>query len=148
MTFAEIAVHTPWLWLIGGLALCAAEILAPGVFLLWIGLAALAVGLFELLLPLAFAPSLLLFAILAIAFSFVGRRLYGGGQQVGGQQLNQRAARLTGCEFVLAEAIVAGSGRVRVQDTSWRVVGPDAALGTRVRVLGVVDGVVLKVEPV
>ena len=148
MTVAEIAVHTPWLWLIGGLALCAAEIIAPGVFLLWIGLAALAVGLLELLLPLAFAPSLLLFAALAVAFSFAGRRLYGGGERVGGQALNQRAESLTGRELVLSEAIVGGTGRVRVQDTSWRVVGPDATSGTRVRVLGIIDGVVLKVEPV
>ena len=84
---------------------------------------------------------------MAVAFSFAGRRIYGGGERVGGQPLNQRAESLTGRELVLSEAIVGGSGRVRVQDTSWRV-SDRMHSGTRVRVSGIIDGVVLKVEPV
>ncbi len=144
----DIAAHGPWAWLVGGLALCAAEMVAPGVFLLWIGLAALAVGLVELLVPIAFAPSLLLFAVLAVVFSLVGRRLYGDWQKSEGEPLNRRAESLAGRELVLSEAIVAGSGRARVHDTSWRVTGPDIPAGTRVRVTGVTDGVVLQVEPI
>lgn len=144
--WSDFAAHGPWAWLVGGLALCAAEMVAPGVFLLWIGLAALAIGLLELLVSVPFAPSLLLFAVLAVTFSLVGRRLYGDWQRSDGPPLNKRAESLAGREFVLAEAIVHGSGRARVQDTSWRVSGPDAPAGARVRVTGVIDGVVLRVE--
>lgn len=137
----------PWAWLIAGLALCAAEIVAPGVFLLWIGLAALAMGCLALLVAIPFAPSLLLFGVLAILFSIAGRYLYGSWQRETGQPLNRRAEALVGQVLVLLDAIVDGSGRARVQDTVWRVTGPDLPAGARVRVVGVVNGVVLTVEP-
>lgn len=146
--FAPLSDHLPWVWLIGGLSLCAAEIIAPGVFLLWIGLAALALGTVELIVQIPFAPSLLLFGGLAVAFSLVGRRLYGGWQGGIGEPLNQRADALRGEVLVLTDAIVEGRGRARVQDSVWRVKGPDAPVGSRVRVVGVSGGVVLEVEPV
>ena len=58
--------------------------------------------------------------------------------------LNERAARLIGQSFVLAEPIVDGKGRIRVDDTNWRITGPDLPSGTRVRVTGN-DGAVLSV---
>lgn len=141
--------HLPWAWLIAGLALCAAEIVAPGVFLLWIGLAALTLGVVELLVAIPFAWSLVLFGVLAVAFSLVGRRLYGSWQSGQDQPLNRRAQALTGRVLVLSEPIVAGSGRAHVQDTVWRVAGPDLPAGAKVRVTGVMDGgVVLTVEAV
>lgn len=147
MTADQIAAHAPWAWLIAGLALCAAEIVAPGVFLLWIGVAALALGLLELAVSLPFAWSLVLFGVLAVAFSLIGRRLYGGWQSAEGAPLNRRAEALVGRVLILSEPLVAGSGRAHVQDTVWRVTGPDAPAGAKVRVTGVMDGgVVLKVE--
>ena len=144
-----IAAHAPWVWLIAGLALCAAEIVAPGVFLLWIGLAALALGLIELVVALPFAWSLVLFGALAVISSLIGRKLYGGWQSGESQPLNSRAQALAGRVLILSEPIVAGSGRARVQDTVWRVTGPDAPAGARVRVTGATEGgVVLTVEPV
>lgn len=137
----------PWAWLIGGLALCAAESVVPGVFLLWIGLAALVLGTVELAFAISLAPSLLLFGTFAVLFSLAGSRLYGSWQRSTGQVLNNRAAALTGRVLVLSEPIVDGCGRARVQDTVWRVTGPDLPAGTRVRVAGVADGVVLQVEP-
>lgn len=146
---ATLAEHAPWAWLIAGLALCAAEIVAPGVFLLWIGLAALALGLLELLVVVPFAWSLVLFGVMAVAFSLIGRRLYGGWQNGEDQPLNRRAQALAGRVLILSEPIVAGSGRAHVQDTVWRVTGPDAPAGAKVRVTGTTEGgVVLTVEPV
>ena len=142
-----VAATMPWVWLIGGLGLCAAEMVAPGVFLLWIGLAALIVGVIELVVPLPIEASLVAFAVLAMVSSLVGRRLYGAREHVADSPLNRRATGLVGRVLVLSEAIVAGSGRARVQDSVWRVTGPDAPVGAQVRVTGVVDGVVLSVEP-
>lgn len=139
-------VHPPFLWMIGGLALCAAEIFAPGAFLLWIGLAAILLGALLFVAPLSFEWSLLLFAVLAVFSSLIGRRVYGGLSTSEETTLNSRAAALVGREFTLIEPIVAGEGKARVQDTVWRVCGADAPAGARVRVTGA-KGAVLTVEP-
>ena len=52
-----------WLWTIGGLLLLMAEIIAPGFFLIFIGAAAIATGIFTLLFDLGLAPQLILFVI-------------------------------------------------------------------------------------
>ena len=140
--------HIPWAWLIFGLVLCAAEMIAPGVFLLWIGLSALAVGLLQFVIILPFAPSLLVFAVLAALFSLVGRKVYGSMNGPAGQVLNSRADALRGKIVVLTEPIVNGTGRAKVQDSIWQVTGPDQPAGASMRVTGVADGVVLRVEPV
>ena len=44
-----------WAWLTGGLALCLAETLAPGAFLIFIGIAGLAVGAVDFVYPLPLA---------------------------------------------------------------------------------------------
>ena len=67
-------------WMVIGFALCAAELFIPGAFLLWIGLAAVALGLVELLVFIPFEWSLLIFAALAVVFSLVGRKVYGGSR--------------------------------------------------------------------
>ena len=38
-------------------------------------------------------------------------------------------------EFTLEKPIVDGAGTVRIDDTIWRVAGPDAPAGSRVRVV-------------
>lgn len=143
------SIYAPFAWMVLGLALCGAEIFIPGAFLLWIGLAAVALGLIELILPIPFEWSLLAFAALAVAFSLVGRRVYGGLITSTDNGLNSRAAALVGREFTLIEPIVSGEGKAKVLDTVWRVTGADAPAGARVRVTGVTaQGSVLTVEAV
>ncbi|MFO1117776.1 MAG: NfeD family protein [Beijerinckiaceae bacterium] len=140
--------HAPFIWLVCGLALCAAELAAPGAFLLWIGFAGVTVGLIELIADMPLGWSLVLFAALAVAYSLVGRYVYGGMATSGDDGLNRRAEGLVGREFVLVEAIVNGEGKARVLDSVWRVAGADAPAGARVRVTGVrAQGNVLTVEP-
>jgi membrane protein implicated in regulation of membrane protease activity len=137
-----------WLWLIAGLILCGLEMFAPGVFLLWFGLAAIATGLTLFLAPLNGAWTLLLFAVFAVAAVALGRKFYGARDEApSGARLNSRSEALVGRVFVLETAIVDGEGAARVQDSIWRVVGPDLPAGARVRVTGVDGGVRLKVEP-
>ncbi|MCB1545828.1 MAG: NfeD family protein [Rhodoblastus sp.] len=143
------SLYAPFAWMVLGLALCGAEIFIPGAFLLWIGLAAVALGLVELLVAVPFEWSLLIFAALAVAFSLVGRKVYGGLTTSTNTGLNSRAAALVGREFTLVEPIVSGEGKAKVLDTVWRVTGADAPAGARVRVTGVTSqGSVLTVEPV
>ena len=136
-----------WVWLVGGLLLCAGESLAPGIFLLWFGLAAIATGLVMFVLPLPLEWSLIVFGLFAIVTLLIGRRTYGSRNREGDRPfLNRRAEALIGQIFVLDQPIEAGEGRIRVNDSIWRIVGPDLPIGTRVRVTEIIEGGLLRVE--
>ncbi|WP_336488647.1 NfeD family protein [Methylobacterium nigriterrae] len=132
-----------WIWVLAGLALMGLELLAPGVFLVWLGLAALLTGALSAGLPLPWQAQLLVFAGLAVASVAVASRLL----RRPASGLNRPDRGLIGRECVLAEPIAGGEGRLRLDDTLWRVRGPDAPAGTRVRVTGIA-GTVLTVAPV
>ena len=147
MTDLELfAVHPYVVWLVAGLALCAAETFVPGAFLIWIGLAAVAVGVVEFFVAVALTPALLLFAALVVAFVFVGRRVYGSLDSGAPPLPLSRAHAMIGKEFYLDEAIERGHGRIRVGDSVWRVAGEDLPAGAKVRVVAVEDGAEVRVE--
>ncbi|ATN35456.1 hypothetical protein ACO34A_16760 [Rhizobium sp. ACO-34A] len=130
----------PWSWWLLGLILLAAELLLPGVFLVWIGIAALITGTLSLLLwevsLWTWQIQLLLFAALAVISTLLGRRFLSTGHNVSDEPLlNQRAASLVGRTAVLAEPIAEGHGRIKLDDSYWLVQGPDLPAGTRVKVI-------------
>lgn len=138
-----------WHWWILALALTIAEALLPGTFLLWMGIAALLLGILLWAMPtLSLEIQLALFAILSLV-SIAGWRLWQRKHPDESDQptLNRRGEQYVGRVFVLDAPIENGYGKVRVGDSLWRVQGDDAAAGSRVRVTGV-DGVVLVVETV
>ena len=137
-----------WAWLLTGLALCAAETVVPGAFLIFIGAAGLIVGLIELLYPMPLEAQSLVFAGLAAALALAGRRIYGSVAAFGPPPTASRAEALVGHEYFLESPIERGFGRIRVGDSVWRVAGPDMPAGERVKVVAVDDGVELKVEKV
>ncbi|MEM5495462.1 NfeD family protein [Hoeflea sp. AS16] len=128
----------PWSWWIVGLVFLGLEILIPGVFLLWIGLAAIVVG------ALSFAfwgtalwgwqLQFLIFAVLAIGLALLGRRLSGSNAESDQPMLNRRVEGLVGRTATLEEPITNGKGRIRLDDTTWIVQGPDLPAGARVRI--------------
>jgi membrane protein implicated in regulation of membrane protease activity len=126
-----------WNWLIFGFVLMALELAAPGVFLFWLGLAAILVGLVSFAILPSWQVQLLLFAAFAACAVPVWRRLALAGRQTDDDNafLNRRAEALVGRVFTLEKPIVDGSGTVRVGDTVWLVAGPDTPAGTRVRVV-------------
>src|SRR5215469_6465757 len=130
-----------WNWLIFGFILMALELAAPGVFLFWFGLAALLVGLVSFAVHPSWQVQLLLFAVFALAAVPIWLRLASARGRVSESNpfLNRRAAALVGRVFTLEKPIVDGTGTVRIDDTIWRVAGPDAPAGSRVRVVKV-DG--------
>lgn len=136
-----------WNWLIFGLLLMALELLAPGIFLFWLGLAALVVGGLSLVFELSWQLQLLLFAVFAAAAVPLWRRLArrDNGASSSNPFLNKRADALVGRVFTLEKPIVDGSGTVRIDDTIWRVAGPDTPAGSRVRIVRA-DGASLTVE--
>ena len=126
-----------WNWLIFGVILMALELIAPGVFLFWLGLAALLTGF----VSFAFTPSwqvqILMFAVFAAAAVPLWRRVVRSNTAVSASNpfLNKRADALVGRVFTLEKPIVDGAGTVRIDDTVWRVAGPDAPAGSRVKIV-------------
>jgi hypothetical protein len=135
-----------WLWLIGGVVLLIAEVIAPGFFLVFIGAAAMATGLFTLLFGLGLGPQVALFALYAILAVMAGRRFYSNRRDYTADPLlNDRAGRLVGKVVTVTAAVDEHHGRVRVGDSEWSARGGPAAAGDRVRITGV-DGNCLTVE--
>ena len=126
-----------WNWLIFGFILMALELMAPGVFLFWLGLAALLVGLVSFAINPSWQAQLLMFAVFAAAAVPLWRRLAKSEGSVSKSNpfLNKRTEALIGRVFTLEKPIVGGSGTVRIDDTVWRVAGPDAPAGSRVRIV-------------
>ena len=138
-----------WFWLSLGFILGAVEMIAPGFFLMWLGLAAIIVGLLAWLIPgMSIAMQVAFFAILSVLTVYAGKKfLKDNPIESDDPNLNNRGGRLTGEIVTVIVAITDGNGRVRVGDTDWNARGTDAGVGDRVRVIGA-DGAVLLVEGV
>ena len=147
MTSGLITSMAEWAWIGLGAVLLAVEIIAPGTFLLWLGIAAVATGALFLLIPAHWQVQLAVFAVFSLIGLIIWSRLAArhSKDETDRPFLNRRADALLGREFVLDEPVVAGRGRIRVDDTVWSVSGPDLPVGTRVRV-SAVDGAMLHIE--
>lgn len=138
----------PWNWLIFALILYALEAIVPGVNLVWFGTAALVVGMLVFATGITWPWQLVIFAAISICTAFAVRKFARSRTHVSDvPDLNVRGHQYIGREFVVAEAIKGGRGRIRVGDTLWQAEGEDLPAGTRVRVKSVNDAV-LMVEPV
>jgi membrane protein implicated in regulation of membrane protease activity len=136
-----------WHWWAFGVLLLIVELLAPGMFFIWMAESAFAVGAILWVFPgLGWEYQLMLFSVLSIASIAVFRRyLKKHPIETDRPLLNRRAAQYIGRVFTLEEPIVNGRGKIRVDDSTWRVEGEDSEPGTRVRVTEA-EGVILKVE--
>ena len=135
-----------WLWMIAGVLMLIAEIVAPGVFLVWIGIAAIVTGLFAILLDIGIAGQLGLFALYSVLAVLVGRRVYAvKGIEHSDPGLNNPSLRLVGKRVLVVQPVDEDSGRVRVGDSEWSARGGPAQPGERVRITGV-EGNCLIVE--
>ncbi|HZC96287.1 MAG TPA: NfeD family protein [Bradyrhizobium sp.] len=126
-----------WNWLIFGFILMALELAAPGVFLFWLGLAALLVGLLSFAINPSWQAQLLMFALFAASAVPLWRHFAKSGSSVSKSNpfLNRRSEALIGRVFTLEKPIVDGAGTVRIDDTIWRVAGPDTPAGSRVKIV-------------
>ena len=134
----------PWNWMVLGFVLLILELLLPGVFLLWIGIAALLTGTISLQLWGAgfwtWQVQVLAFLVLSLISAYVGKRIADErGNDTDQPLLNRRGAQMVGRTATLSEPIRDGHGRIRLGDTLWRVSGPDLPAGARVRVVSAAD---------
>lgn len=143
---SDLSPH--WLWLALGMFLGAAEILVPGVFLIWLAGAALITGILAWVLPIGVPVQIVIFAVLAIVAVFSGRRYLRDNPVVDADpKMNRRGMRLAGETAVVVQAIDGGTGRIRHGDSEWLARGVNAEVGDKVRITGS-DGAVLLVEAV
>lgn len=133
-----------WLWLIAAAVMLAFELAMPGVFFLWLALAAATVGIITYFWPLDWLIAIPLFAILSLAYVYFGRPFYGGKRATDEPNLNQRQYNYVGRTYVLAEAMRDGKGKLTIEDTVWDITGADLPAGSRIKITGI-DGMVLKV---
>lgn len=137
-----------WWWLAIGFFLGAAEMLVPGVFLIWLAGAALITGVLGFLLPIGFPLQVVLFAALSIVAVFMGRNYLRRHPVADADpKMNRRGERLAGETALVVQALDGGTGRVKYGDTEWLAKGCEAQVGAKVRITGS-DGAVLLVEPI
>lgn len=139
----------PWHWLVLGLVLAALELVTPAFLFLPMGIGAGAVGLMLSLFPaMPWVGQLGVFAAVSVASVLIGRG-YLRRHPIASDEptLNRRGHQYLGRVFTLDQPIVNGAGKIRVDDSTWKVAGPDVTAGARVQVTDV-EGTVLRVEVV
>ena len=136
-------------WAAMAMLLFAAEALAPGAFMLWLGFAAVAVFLAVWIIPIEIPllAQVAAFVVLSFASIQVYRTWFRARETDHSDQpaLNRRTAALVGRIVPLERAIVDGHGRVQIADAYWDVTGPELPVGTPVRISGG-DAMTLHVE--
>lgn len=147
MNAGDLGLSAAGVWLVAALALGLAELVAPGVFLVFVAVAAAITGLMLLALPdLPVIGQLAAFAAWSGVAVAVGRRWYADNPVATDDALlNDRAARLIGQVVTVTAAIEHGHGRVRVGDGAWPARGPETPVGALVRIVAV-DGATLVVD--
>lgn len=137
LSFFQSGVLLWWHWVVLGLMLIILEIFMPGVFLLWIGIGALATGGLSVLAGIeSWEMQCLIFVPLAFGSLFLGWRCSRKAGAGHAATLNQRTASYVGRKAHVVEAIVNGAGRVRLGDTVWTAQGDDCPAGTAVTITG------------
>ena len=135
-------------WSCIALGLIAIEVMAPGAFMLWLGIAAGIVALLVLLFPdLPHLWQAVAFVAISLALIPAYRHFFRAADAATDQPLlNRRADQFIGQSYLLHSPIVRGVGRIQVGDALWTVNGPDLPAGARVRVTGA-DAMTLSVVP-
>ena len=141
-------IEAPWIWLGLGLLLAALEILVPGVYLIWLAVAAIVTGAIAFVFDLGLPFQIVNFVFLSLIAAFSAKRFLRDRPIVSSDPLlNKRGGRLVGETAVVTQAFDGGTGRVRHGDSEWLARGPDVATGERVRITGS-EGALLLVEPI
>ena len=141
-------IEAHWVWLTLGVLLAGLEMVVPGVYLIWLGIAAIVTGVLTGLLHLSMPVQVIDFVFLSLICAYSARRFLTDSPITSVDPLmNRRMARMVGATAVVVQAIEHGRGRVHLGDSEWNVRGPDLAVGERVRITGS-DGGTLLVEPI
>ncbi len=140
------ALATPWGWAVLAVVLAGAEIMLPGVFLIWLGAAAGATAVLSGIFGLPWQVQCVAFAGLAILSVLLARNFLPDRDDAHETTLNRRGERLIGTSVTVVEAIEGGRGRVQIGDSPWRAEGPDLPAGARCTIVAI-EGTIVRIEP-
>lgn len=143
---AENLLFWHW-WLLAAVLLVVELAVAGGFYLLWLAFAATVVGGVMLVAEPSWQLQFALFAVLSVASMTLWHRFKPAAPVSDQPTLNRRGDSYVGRVFVLEEPLVNGIGKLRVDDTQWRISGDDSPTGTKVKVVRA-DGSTLHVEKV
>ena len=143
-----------WHWFVLAGIFFVLEVLSMSFFFLWLGASAVMVGIVLLIAPdLGWQAQFIIWAGISVA-DVLGWRLLKKNKapldiESDEPHLNRRGDQYIDRTFTLGEPIVNGFGKVKVDDSIWKVEcqGADIEAGTKVKVTAV-DGTVLQVEVV
>ena len=138
-----------WYWWVIGFILLVLEILTPGYFFMWMALSGFVTGVMVFLIPaVSMNMQILIFSVLSVAAIIVWK-FYGKKHPIASDQplLNKRGVQYIGRVFSLYEPIKNGQGKIRVDDSIWKVHGEDCDINTKVKVVDI-RGTVFDVEKV
>jgi membrane protein implicated in regulation of membrane protease activity len=135
-----------WHWWVFGIVLIILELFVPGAFFLWLGISASVVGVLMWLMPdMSWQYQWLTFALFSVVSIVLWRQfMLKRPSPSDHPTLNRRGEQYIGRVFTLNEAIVDGVGKIRVDDTMWKIAGEDCPVGSKVKVIEA-EGAVLKV---
>lgn len=136
-----------WHWWVLGIVCLAIEIFAPGAIFIWFGASAVFLGFLLLMMPdLTWQVQITLFSALSM-LSIISWAQYRKNvpEENAYPTLNKRGEELVGRIFTLDEPIINNFGKIRVDDTMWKINGSDAGVGQKVKVVSL-DGTVLNIE--
>ena len=145
----EIIEFVFWYWWVIAVFLLVIELLSPGFFFLWMAISGFVTGCVVLLMPsISLDMQVLIFSVLAVAAILVWK-IYGKKHPIETDKplLNKRSAQFIGRVFTLIEPIENGQGKIKVDDSIWKVRGEDCDISDKVKVVDA-DGLILKVEPI
>ncbi len=136
-----------WYWLIAAVAMIVIEMLLPLAYFLWMGISAFIVGLLLFAIPtIPLLIQVIIFGVLSVVTLVLYKRHQKSNPTVNDEpNLNRRGEQYVGRTFTLEEPIVNGVGKVKVDDSIWKVKGSDMPAGMKVRVMSV-DGTIFNVE--
>ena len=138
-----------WYWWVIGFILLVLEILTPGYFFMWMAISGFVTGILAFLIPAtSMDMQILIFSVLSVAAIIVWK-FYGKKHPMKSDQplLNKRGVQYIGRVFNLYEPIKNGQGKIKVDDSIWKVHGEDCTIDNRVKVVAI-RGTVFDVEKV
>ena len=138
-----------WHWWVIGFILLVLEILTPGYFFMWMAISGFVTGALVLLIPAtSMNMQILIFSVLSVV-AIIAWKFYGKKHSMGSDHplLNKRGVQYIGRVFSLHQPIKNGQGKIKVDDSIWKVHGEDCDINSRVKVVAI-RGTVFEVEKV
>jgi membrane protein implicated in regulation of membrane protease activity len=137
---------SPWHWLSAAVLLLVVEMMVGSYYLLWVSFSAFLTAVLQWMFDLNWEAQMVIFT-LATIFSVIAWYIYDKRRDKTSSHptLNKRGHQYIGRTFELSQPIVNGVGKIKVDDSTWKVKGADAPAGTLIQVSDI-DGTVLIVE--